>query len=45
MIGERTLVIMKGPSLLGANFGLAIEHFKFLVSNHTLSPFSKGLKP
>ena len=45
MIGERTLVIMKNPSLLGANFELVIEHFKFLASNHTLSPFLKGLKP
>ena len=38
-------MIMKGPSLLGANFGLAMECFRFLASNHTLSPFSKGLKP
>ena len=45
MIKERTLVIVKGPSLLGANFRLAMECFRFLASNHTLSPFLKGLKP
>ena len=44
MIGKRTLVIVKCSSLLGANFRLAMEHFRFLASNHTLSPFSKGLK-
>ena len=45
MIRERTLVIVKGSSPLGANFGLAMEHFRFLASNHTLSPFLKDLKP
>ena len=45
MTRERTIMIMKGPSLLVANFRLAMEHFKFLASNHTLSPFSKDLKP
>ena len=45
MIRERTLVIVKGPSLLGVNFGLVMERFRFLAFNHTLSPFSKGLKP
>ena len=45
MIEDRTLVIVKDPSLLGANFRLAMEHFRFLASNHTLSPFLKGLKP
>ena len=45
MIEKRTLVIVKGPSLLEANLGLEMEHFRFLASNHTLSPFSKGLKP
>ena len=45
MIEDRTLVIVKDPSLLGANFRLAMEHFRFLASNHTLSPFLKSLKP
>ena len=45
MIGDRTLVIANGPSLFGVNFGLVMECFRFLASNHTLSPFSKGLKP
>ena len=45
MIRERTLVIVKGPSLLGVNFGLVMEHFRFLASNHTLSSFLKGVKP
>ena len=45
MIREKTLVIVKDPSLLGVNFGLVIECFRFLASNHTLSSFLKGLKP
>ena len=44
MIGDRTLVMVKGPSLFGANLGLVMEHFRFLASSQTLSPFSKGLK-
>ena len=44
MIGNRTLLIVKGPSLLGVNFGLAMECFWFLASKHILSSFSKGLK-
>ena len=45
MIGDRTLVIVNGPFLLGANFGLMIRCFRFLASSHTLSPLMKGLKP
>ena len=45
MIGDRTLTIVKGPSCLGANLGLVIEHFKFLASSQTLSPLAKGVNP
>ena len=34
----------KGPSLFRTNLGLVTEHFRFLASSQTLSPFSKGLK-
>ena len=44
MIGDRTLVMAKGPSLFGANLGLVTECFRFLASSQTLSPFSKDLK-
>ena len=42
MIGDKTLVIVKGPSLFGANFGLVTECFRFHASNQTFSPFLKG---
>ena len=42
MIKERTLVIVKGSSLLGVNFGLVMEHFRFLASNHI--SFFEGLE-
>ena len=45
MIGERTLTIVKGPSCFEANFGLAMEHLRFLASNQTLSPLAKGVNP
>ena len=45
MIGDRTLVMVNGPSLLGVNFGLMMRHFRFLASSHTLSSLMKGLKP
>ena len=45
MIGDRTLVIVNGPSRLGANFGLTISRFRFRASSQTLSPLTKGLKP
>ena len=38
-------MMVNSPSLLEVNFGLAIEHFRFLASSHTLSPLEKGLKP
>ena len=44
-MGDRTLTIVKGPSYLGANFGLAMEHLRFLASNQTLSPLAKGVNP
>ena len=44
MIRDRTSVIAKGPSLLGANLGLATFHFRFRASNHTLFPFLNGVK-
>ena len=40
-MGDKTLVMVKGPSLLGANFGLAMERLRFCASNQTLSPFLK----
>ena len=42
---DKTLVIVNGPSLLGANFGLMMRRFRFLASSHTLSPLANGLKP
>ena len=45
MIGERTLMIVKGPSCLGANFELTIECLRFLASSQTLSPLVKGVNP
>ena len=45
MIGDKTLVIVKGPSRLGANFGLMMRRFRFRASSQTLSPLTKGLKP
>ena len=44
MIGNKTLVMVKGPSLLGANLGLMICCLRFLASNQTLSPLEKGAK-
>ena len=45
MIGDRTLIIVKGPSRLGVNFGLAMECLRFLASNQTLLPLAKGVNP
>ena len=42
-MGDKTLVMVKEPSLLGANFGLVIECFRFHASNQTWSPFLKGM--
>ena len=44
-MGERTLMIVKGPSRLGANLGFMIEHLRFLASSQTLSPLAKGVNP
>ena len=44
-MGERTLVMVKGPSCFRVNFGLATEHLRFLASSQTLSPLLKGVKP
>ena len=45
MIRDRTLMMLKGPSCLKVNFGLAIDHLRFLASDQTLSPFVKGVNP
>ena len=37
------MVILKGPSLFAANFGLTIFLLRFLASSHTLSPAMKGV--
>ena len=42
-MGDKTLVMVKGPSLFGANFRLVTEHFKFRASSQTFSPFLKGV--
>ena len=42
-MGDKTLVMVKGPSLFGANFGLVTKHFKFRASSQTFSPFLKGM--
>ena len=44
MIGDRILTTVKGPSHLGVNFELMMEHLRFLASNQTLSPLVKGVK-
>ena len=36
-------MIVKGPSCLGVNLGLAMEHFKFLASSQTMSPLVNGV--
>ena len=37
-------MIVKGPSHLGANFGLTTDRLRFLASNQTLSPSLNGEK-
>ena len=44
-MGERTLMIVKGPSCLGVNFGFAIECLRFLASSQTLFPLAKEVNP
>ena len=41
--GDKTLVMMKGPSHLGVNFGSRIFRSRFLASSHTLSLTLKGV--
>ena len=36
--------MVKGPSCLGANFGLIMERLRFLASSQTLSPSLNGEK-
>ena len=45
MIRDRTSTIVKGPSCLGANLGCVIDHLRFLASNQTLLPLTKGVNP
>ena len=45
MIEERTLTTLKGPSLFGVNFRLAIECFRFLTSSQTLLTLMKRVNP
>ena len=45
MIGDKTLMIVKGPSRFGANLGFTMERLRFLASNQTLSPLAKGVNP
>ena len=45
MMEDKTLIIMKGPSHLGVNFKLVMDHFKFLTSNQTLSYLAKRVNP
>jgi len=42
-MGERTFMIVKGPSCLGVNLRLEMEHLRFLASSQTLSPLAKGV--
>ena len=37
-------MIVKGPSCLGVNFGLIMDHLRFLASSQTLSPSLNGEK-
>ena len=41
-MGDKTLVMIKGPSHLGVNFRLVIQCFRCHTSSQTLSPFLKG---
>ena len=45
MVGDRTLMIVKGLSRFGVNFGLAIECLRFLASSQTLLSLAKGVNP
>ena len=41
--GDKTSVIVKGPSHFGANFGSMIFHLRFLASSQTLLLTLKGV--
>ena len=42
-MGDKTLIIVKGPSLFEVNLGLVTEHFKFCASSQIFSPFLKEM--
>ena len=44
MIGNRTFIMVKGPSRLGPNFRLTMECLRFLALSQTLSPSLNGEK-
>ena len=44
MTGERTLVIVNGPSHLAVNLGFGREHLRCCPSSHTLDPFLNSWK-
>jgi hypothetical protein len=44
VIGDKTSIMVKGPSYLVPSFGEARERQRFLALSQTLSPFVKGLK-
>ena len=41
---DRTFIMVKGPSCLGANFGLMTDCLRFLAFSQTLSPSLNGVK-
>ena len=45
MFGDRTLMMVNGPARFEVNFGLVMEHFRFLTFSQTLSPLVKGVNP
>ena len=44
VIGERTFIIVNGPSRFGTNLGLVTCCFKLWALSQTLSPLEKGEK-
>ena len=44
-MGERTLMIVKGPLCFRTNLGLAMECLRFQASSQTLSPLVKRVNP
>ena len=45
VIMDKTFMMVKGSSHLGVNFGLIMDHLRFLASNQTLSPLTKEVNP